>query len=432
MSSGDLNDALTTSIFSIAGVGKNMLLDKWEFLFGNSNNIDSTAINTENNFNEIDNENLNDFEDDNLISLEVKETSLDDANSVNNLLSASVNITKSDSPLIIPPQYNSLTECIDQNELPISDGQTNESKSKKKRMKKKAKEIAKHAKESRHVSWGSVEEICFTRSLGFSSIPNQGEYPCGLGCEIERQIYSIEDLFMYQQAQLMEKARILCLPSPNIHNFADSSLNGNHHYMATLFETRQYDYRHGVKNPLFTTFPENERIKVIMACKSEWSPAYENQADRTKDSFLSDINKEIKAIQSSRSTGGCSCRAVKLDKLSITKMRSELLNHGHLISLTNKDEINQLSKSDLTHKVRDVLKQCVLCALNNCECMQLDVSCIGALCGCLRGGLRAGHSQSCANPNGRDTFDEERVTLFRKKLLSDLKNNNSERHHDDI
>jgi len=41
---------------------------------------------------------------------------------------------------------------------------------------------------------------------------------------------------------------------------------------------------------------------------------------------IAELNKELKAIQRSRDEGvGCSCKPVKVDKLSVGKMRSELL-----------------------------------------------------------------------------------------------------------
>ena len=48
------------------------------------------------------------------------------------------------------------------------------------------------------------------------------------------------------------------------------------------------------------------------------------------------------------------------------------------------------------------------------------IQCSAQLCGCLRSGYHPGEAQSCANPEGRDLYDPQRVKEYRLKILSDL------------
>lgn len=89
---------------------------------------------------------------------------------------------------------------------------TLEIKSKKKKSKKK-KSVSSATDECsgpmKHVSWGNVEEITFTRSISSCSIPNKGSYPLGLGDVVERTTVTIDQLFMQQQVQLIERAKLI-------------------------------------------------------------------------------------------------------------------------------------------------------------------------------------------------------------------------------
>ena len=90
---------------------------------------------------------------------------------------------------------------------------------------------------------------------------------------------------------------------------------------------------------------------------------------------IADLNRDLRNIRATRDTTGCSCKALKVDKLSIVKMKSELAAHGHLVGICGKDTIEKLSKTELTSTVKDMLKLCQMCTENNCECVQLGVPC---------------------------------------------------------
>jgi hypothetical protein len=129
--------------------------------------------------------------------------------------------------------------------------------------------------------------------------------------------------------------------------------------------------------------------------------------------IVSEINKEVKDIRLSRENAGCSCKSLKLDKLSNGKIKSELISRGNLIGICKKEEVEAMSKTDLTNAMRELIKVCELCTENNCECVQLGIPCSADVCGCMK------HGRKCANPEGRIVYDQKKVIEYRKKILEE-------------
>lgn len=195
-------------------------------------------------------------------------------------------------------------------------------------------------------------------------------------------------------------------------------------------ETRQFDYKSST-NPLFFSLDEDKRIQILTAADPhpETNSSSNNrrsnslgmeQMSSSSSNVFTEINNEIRVIKSMRGESGCSCKHTKVDKLSVSKLKSELLNNCHLsaVQQLSKDDIDKLSKSELMNKVKETLRYCVMCVDNDCACVQQGVSCNSQLCGCLRSGYHPGESQSCANPEGRDLYDLKRVQEYRQDLLT--------------
>lgn len=364
-------------------------------------------------------------------------------------------------------------EVNDSQQLGAADPDTT-AKAKKKKPKKK-KTAAKS--NDRHLQWGSAEQICFTRSIGYDRIPNKGSYPIGLGTETERVRSTVDELYAAQQQHLLQRAiakgldltsaskHTQAVPPPpaqspsvsvNVsapqvpppHGVQDSpqvsqkakkshrkrsnsvsSVDSNPSVASTApapskhgsvdilkpLETRQFDYK-PTTNPLFQALGEDERIALLTS--STVDIVHEPGSNANP---LTEVNNEIKMLKSDRDSSGCSCKHTKIDKLSIAKLRQELLANGHLICYEGTPaEVEKLSKADLTNVVKKVLKECVLCTANNCECFQQGIPCSAQLCGCLRSGHNPGQAQACANPAGRDMYDPDRVNEYRRKILAEL------------
>eukprot|EP00600_Ochromonadales_sp_CCMP1393_P002686 CAMPEP_0174990790 /NCGR_PEP_ID=MMETSP0004_2-20121128/21519_1 /TAXON_ID=420556 /ORGANISM="Ochromonas sp., Strain CCMP1393" /LENGTH=505 /DNA_ID=CAMNT_0016244441 /DNA_START=116 /DNA_END=1633 /DNA_ORIENTATION=- len=491
----------------MAGIQKNLFLDRWEFFFPSLIGTQEPSVTG---------------------SDDKVETTHNDEESSRLAMLDSVDLDN----LSVSERIRG--ESMDET---LADGIS--SKSKKKRAKKKKAKAQQESKKA--LTWGQVEQICFTRSVGYDSVPNKGSYPLGLGKEEERLTCSVDEYFKNQQAYLTSIARekgIELVPSPSVasgdiekvqeinksiqpapvvpkHSVQDSpkrngkksnhSNNGTkdntssnssggygHHnnrkrsnstssissldgednsapqLVASMttshlegvycLETRQYDFRSGSSNPLFRPLREDERIALLTgdhidiphndvnhaSTNSNTNSTSGSSANSTNDKSESginehnsataihhhsssanpftDLNNELKMIKSSRDEGGCNCKQVKLDKLSVAKLRAELISNGHLIGYIGTAEtVEKMSKAELTHLVRDVLKKCVICVTNDCYCVQNGLQCSGQLCACLRGGHRPGQAQSCANPSGVEVFEPERVKEYRANILNNIK-----------
>jgi len=417
-------------LFKMAGLESNTILGRWDFFLGSAFGITSPAKATDSNE-------------------ETRMRMIDDIDLDNLNLSGTANST---------------------------DGTANGSESKTKKKKPKKKKNASKSND-RSLKWGDVEQICFTRSIGYDRIPNKGSYPIGFGHEVERIKSSVDELYNAQQMHLLQravargidlasltKAAHAFVPPPppmsptgpsgvldspllgvkgkkvshrkrsNSVSSVDSAPHSNTATAAATIgngakgaagaikgpettmpalETRQFDYK-GAANPLFQALGEDERIALLTSDTVDIVHDPHSNANP-----LTEVNNEIKVLKSSRSDGlGCNCKHTKIDKLSIAKLRAELLARGHLICYEGTSaEVEKMSKTELTQKVKDVLKVCVLCAANDCQCFQAGIPCSAQLCGCARNGHHPGQAQSCANPNGMDLYDPERVKEYRRTVL---------------
>jgi hypothetical protein len=130
---------------------------------------------------------------------------------------------------------------------------------------------------------------------------------------------------------------------------------------------------------------------------------------------ITDLNKELKSIRTNREQTGCNCKPIKLDKLSVVKIKQELVAVG-----VPGKELESLGKSELTSKLKDILTTCRLCIDNRCSCVANDLPCSAESCSCLKGGNRSEQQQPCANPNGHHVFDPELVHQYRSQYIAPI------------
>ena len=118
-----------------------------------------------------------------------------------------------------------------------------------------------------------------------------------------------------------------------------------------MLESRQYDYRSD-KNQLFRSMNEDQRLL-----------AFENgeyKSDFDSKSSLLEFNRYVGLCRDGREETGCNCKPVKLDKLSVSKMRTWLYDEKAKTTLTEA-EIEVLPKKELTETLRETLKNCPIC-----------------------------------------------------------------------
>ncbi|RYG59111.1 hypothetical protein EON64_20575, partial [archaeon] len=146
--------------------------------------------------------------------------------------------------------------------LESSDGNAQGIHRKRKKEQKKRANAAhsapKRSSTRRSVQWGEVSEVLFSRDIGCMSIPNEGGHPLGLG----------------------EKLDVFCYPVASPH-------------------TPQR-----VTGSACVPLTEQERISILAGAGSSNKQA------------AAAVNKEVRAIQRSRESVGCSCKPVRPDKLN--------------------------------------------------------------------------------------------------------------------
>lgn len=122
-----------------------------------------------------------------------------------------------------------------------------------KKKKKKKRSRAQSMSSVKHVHWGLVDEIEFSRGLAFDRIPSDGVHPLGLGEEVGRATVSVDEKVSIQQSDLMRRAKELGMPLGGV-----AVTNPDGTTRLSPFETRQFDYKSG-KNILFSRLTEHER-----------------------------------------------------------------------------------------------------------------------------------------------------------------------------
>ena len=132
--------------------------------------------------------------------------------------------------------------------------------------------------------------------------------------------------------------------------------------------------------------------------------------DDGEEVSIADLNRELRKIRESREHHmGCSCRPIKIDKLSVVKMKTELMSHHGF----QQGAVDDMSKTELAATLKTSLKDCPLCIAQNCVCVELGVECRADTCEC----LRRRELQTCANPNGSVIFDSAAIAQYRESVL---------------
>jgi hypothetical protein len=214
------------------------------------------------------------------------------------------------------------------------------------------------------------------------------------------------------------------------------------------WETRGFDYRPG-QNPLFHSSREEDRILALVGAQSERRERSNSlvnssnshgvkreranslvnssnssgggggsggDATGTHDHLVADVNRELKAIRESRDMGsGCACKPIKVDKLSVGRVREELCR---LMPALQPAQAEVMPKQQAQAALKEVLRSCDLCVEQSCACVAAQIPCSAETCGCLKRG--SGHGQNCVNEFGNWSFDADQVNKYRSSVLQRL------------
>lgn len=245
--------------------------------------------------------------------------------------------------------------------------------SSKKPKKKKKKAII---KSKCVVQFSEVELILFNRCVGASVIPSAGGWPLGLGQErLSVETFKLDDYETMKSQSL------------------DFRKNSNKSTILTGKACAELD-----------VLELEERLKLLNLVQHKVDVV---------DSDVNILNQEVEAIQKSRKIDkGCQCKPIKVDKLSIPKLKCELLKAGH-----DESSIMGLNKAQLGKMLRDCLsgKTCQICVDITCPCVQEEHNCNAAVCECLKKSIKM--ESSCSNPFGQFTCDSIRIQKYREKYI---------------
>ncbi len=106
---------------------------------------------------------------------------------------------------------------------------------------------------------------------------------------------------------------------------------------------------------------------------------------------------------------GCGCKPLKVDKMSVKEMKSELFAHGGIIGMTDRSSIEGMSKGDLVIKLKELAKVKSYCDPEHCSCAKNGIACHDDACDC---------GSKCSNLLGKICFDSSIVKKHRLLFAS--------------
>jgi hypothetical protein len=292
----------------------------------------------------------------------------------------------------------------------------------------------------KHIMWGHVSAREFERFPGGGgAVPYDGTWALGLGSKVaDVQLGSVLEVEELKAEEL--KARVKQLPKTQ-------------RALVREGETRQFDYRRGVDNPLFSRLSERERKELFTAelssspssaphVKMSSSPPVHDGAHRhhsgrrrknsvslspalmamsapviiedapldTPDFACVSIEQldEFAKIRDSRDAAcGCSCGDLvkKVTKMNVRKLASFLHDRGV-------EDTHGMGKPQLlvlAKKIAGEEKNCQT-ADSDCECARNGVPCHSDVC--------EGCAGDCFNPLNCYEYKKEEVRAYRKQAIA--------------
>ena len=294
--------------------------------------------------------------------------------------------------------------------------------------------------------WGQVEEYCFSRSLSYDAVPSKGLYPLGLGELVEQCCFTVDELFAQQQYQqfLAAQQASLQLPPPpppvaivspttgkkksttsttttaTTNTTTNTTVVSKSRERKDSFDLTQIDHSSSTSTTTSTT---SETVSISRSpqvkAESERMQMLREVVDVSKkNTDGKGLHQELETIRKSREHYGCSCKPVKLDKLNVAKLKSELQHRRHLINPSFTEDVEKLKKTELMHYLKEALKACPSCIVDQCECIEAGIPCSANACDCV---YRPGEPESCENPLGNKSYNEEHVKEYRQRILAQVK-----------
>lgn len=241
----------------------------------------------------------------------------------------------------------------------------------RKRKKKRSKASSQEKSNNLSVSFSTVSVRIYPRSFSGDAVPADGGWPLGMDREpllaVCPEDCSVEDYEAQKQEMLRERWESLSLSPKFDQDVADTLTKRPEGHILT-FETRQWDYRSKLKNPLFGVMKEEDRQSLFLDATSLESPGPSSPSSKgrtRKNSFDHSASPSHKGRTRSSSFSHPS---------SSSPSKKGRSRSG---SLSNAENFNETYNQVYVHHVRNELEQLrnqrTKSGATGCNCRKLTV-----------------------------------------------------------
>ncbi|RLN61864.1 hypothetical protein BBJ29_004226 [Phytophthora kernoviae] len=282
----------------------------------------------------------------------------------------------------------------------------------------------------KHIMWGDVTAREFARFPGGGgAVPYDGTWALGLGRRLaDVELGSVIEVEELREQELQERAK---------------KLSRAKRRDVRVGETRQFDYRRGVDNPLFARLSENQRKQVFdmekqkqednaidlqLSSSPEGRKAWRKYSTGSTSSLeaveelqvadaalttpdfgcvsIEQLDEFAKIRDSRDGACGCSCGDLvkKVAKMNVKKLRTFLQERNVPLPGQGKTDLMALAK-----QIARDQKNCQS-ADSDCECARNGVPCHSDAC--------EGCAGDCWNPFQRYVYKSAEVKQYRKQQLA--------------
>lgn len=333
------------------------------------------------------------------------------------------------------------------------------SKRKKKKKGKRNKQTVERVDEERkdtlpkHVHFSTISTREFPRSLGYDVVPGDGGWPLGLSLDTYIDVPNVLTVDMYE---IEKQQRLQAL-------WKEVFPADDHSNLPEYLETRQWDYRRKVRNPLFGMIHEKERMAILLnketgteeskhpnADKKKHHPQHQHATRSQPLPFCEHFNEiftqvqvhhvrnELEQIRFERTkegSAGCTCRKLQVyippqgagkkaahRRLKIHRVKEELQKRNRLPE-------QQCTREELELLLHDIVNEEPCCG-PDCFCTRNGIVCQADTCACWLSSHQADKKKElnsqptvaeiqkrCGNKYGIYTVDFDSINAYREKFL---------------
>lgn len=377
--------------------------------------------------------------------------------------------------MAVEPETSSICHVIEDedatNDSPKSHGKKlskSQKRNRRRRMKKKTQTSSPKKESKPGVSFSSIRIRSFPRCFSGDAVPADGGWPLGMEREqfYDGEEYALEDYENEKQQKLKERWE-------SVMHKCDSSvietMKSRPPNCPFLFETRQWDYKSGVKNPLFSVCSEQQRQALFLGTPPEVkdhghppSPKRRTRSNsvtsdqrRTRSNSVTSEQfndtytqvvvhharhelEEIRNFRSKSGATGCNCRKLSVYLPPKDGSAGKRAQHRRMKPSKLTQELKKrglydpsASREQLEITLHDAVAKEPCCRSDDCFCFRNGIDCQSDACSCWHDShvhAKPGSAfpsideiqTRCGNPLGMYTVDLEAIDSFRSKVLESM------------